>query len=87
MAAPRGRTNGPAGRDPMSAEPMEAPEPDRTVPVYDERGNVRPYGYPGARPLSYNERVRIAARLAKGEDIQPSASDPEKVQDAGTEPR
>lgn len=29
-------------------------------PVYDERGNVRPRGTKGARPMSYDERVAIA---------------------------
>lgn len=31
--------------------------------VYDERGNVRPVGTPGARPMTYAERVEIAAAL------------------------
>jgi hypothetical protein len=48
--------------------------------VYDERGNVRPAGTPGARPMSYKQRVEIAARLAAeaatpGDD---SAEDPKK---------
>lgn len=32
-------------------------------PVYDKRGNVRPHGTPGARPMTYAERVRIAKKL------------------------
>lgn len=41
-------------------------EPD---PVYyDDRGNVRPRGTEGARPMTYAERVEIARRIAAGED-------------------
>ena len=36
-------------------------------PVYDERGNVRPRGTEGARPMTYEERVEIAKRLAEGD--------------------
>lgn len=38
-------------------------EPD--APVYDDRGNVRPRGTEGARPMSYAERVAIATQSAK----------------------
>ena len=37
-------------------------------PVYDERGNVRPRGTKGARPMSYAERVAIATRIAAGDE-------------------
>ena len=39
------------------------------APVYDERGNVRPRGTEGARPMTYAERVEIARRIAAGEDV------------------
>lgn len=48
-----------------AAEPAVEPDP----PVYDERGNVRPHGTPGARPMTYAERMAIAERLAAGEVI------------------
>lgn len=37
-----------------------ADEQKTDEPVYDERGNVRPRGTEGARPMSYDERVAIA---------------------------
>lgn len=37
------------------------------APVYDDRGNVRPRGTPGACRMTRAERVRIAEALAKGE--------------------
>ena len=45
----------------------------KDAPVYDERGNVRPHGTEGARPMSYAERVKIAERLAAGEVIHTTA--------------
>lgn len=42
------------------------PELDKDAPVYDERGNVRPRGTKGAKPMTYEQRVAIAKRLAKG---------------------
>lgn len=36
--------------------PPDKPDP----PVYDERGNVRPRGTKGARPMSFAERAAIA---------------------------
>jgi hypothetical protein len=50
-------------------------------PVYDERGNVRPRGTKGAKPMTYAQRVAIAERLAKGETIATTAegtSDPDE---------
>lgn len=41
------------------------------APVYDERGNVRPRGTEGARPMTYEERVEIAKRIAAGEPVDP----------------
>lgn len=37
---------------------------DPDPPVYDERGNVRPRGTEGARPMTKAERKAIAKRLA-----------------------
>lgn len=51
----------------VTPDPEETPDPD--PPVYDERGNVRPRGTPGAKPMTKAERVRIAARLRDGEQI------------------
>ena len=49
----------------MSAAKKAAPETPvpRDAPVYDDRGNVRPHGTPGARPMTYAERVEIAKKL------------------------
>lgn len=41
--------------------PVPAAKPD--PPVYDERGNVRPRGTKGAKPMTYAERVAIAKRI------------------------
>lgn len=51
-----------------AAEPVEDLDPELgpDAPVYDARGNVRPRGTKGARPMTYAERVKIAERLAKG---------------------
>lgn len=52
-----------------AAAPVEAevPKPaDEDPPVYDKRGNVRPRGTKGARPMSYAERVAIAKRITAG---------------------
>ena len=38
-------------------------ETGKDAPVYDERGNVRPRGTKGAKPMSYAQRVELAARL------------------------
>lgn len=48
----------------MSAQqdPVEKPD-DR--PVYDKRGNVRPRGTPGARPMTLAQRKAIARKLAE----------------------
>lgn len=39
--------------------------------VYGDRGNVRPYGTPGAKPMTYDERVAIAVALdnTSSEDV------------------
>lgn len=63
--------------DPTEAEADRDPDP----PVYDERGNVRPRGTPGARPMTKAERTDIARRLARGEVIQTTAMKPVKVQE------
>lgn len=44
----------------------KAPAIKEEPPVYDERGNVRPRGTKGAKPMTYEQRVKIAQRLAKG---------------------
>lgn len=41
--------------------------PEESAPVYDERGNVRPRGTAGARPMSYEERVEVARRIGSFE--------------------
>lgn len=46
-----------------SAEDSSPVEPD--PPVYDERGNVRPRGTEGARPMTLAERKAIARKLHK----------------------
>lgn len=59
----------------LAADPTPADGPDQVTaeaagePVYDARGNVRPHGTRGARPMTYAERVEIAGRLADGEVI------------------
>ena len=55
----------------VTEPPAEDPDPD--PPVYDERGNVRPRGTPGARPMTKAERVKIARALANGERIVTTA--------------
>jgi len=44
------------------AKPVD-PELGPDAPVYDERGNVRPRGTKGAKPMTYAQRVAIAERL------------------------
>lgn len=39
-------------------------EADPDEPVYDSRGNVRPRGTPGAKPMTFAQRKAIAKRLA-----------------------
>lgn len=46
-------------------KPLPAGEPD--PPVYDKRGNVRPRGTEGAKPMTLAQRKAIAARL-QGKD-------------------
>lgn len=44
------------------------------APVYDERGNVRPRGTKGAKPMTFDERKRIAAKVqaeATAPDVDP----------------
>lgn len=55
----------------VTPDPTEPVDPD--PPVYDERGNVRPRGTPGAQPMTKAERVKIAARLRDGEQIVTTA--------------
>lgn len=63
---------GPAspGAELPAVQPDQPEQLDETAtePVYDERGNVRPRGTEGARPMSYEERVAIAQRLANTEE-------------------
>lgn len=47
----------------MSARDEKAED----APVYDERGNVRPHGTEGARPMTYAERVDLAKRQRNDE--------------------
>ena len=44
------------------AAPVD-PELGPDAPVYDERGNVRPRGTKGAKPMTHAQRVAIAERL------------------------
>lgn len=47
-------------------------EPKADPPVYDERGNVRPRGTKGAKPMTKAQREAIAATLrAEVEDPAP----------------
>lgn len=48
---------------PTDAELAGTTDKEPDPPVYDERGNVRPRGTKGARPMSYAERVAIAERI------------------------
>lgn len=56
---------------PTDAELAEGYDPDAEPdpPVYDERGNVRPRGTEGARPMSFEERVAIAKKLGSGGEV------------------
>ncbi len=56
-------------RDTAAAGTSPAVAADEDAPVYDERGNVRPHGTKGARPMSYDERVAIAKKLGAGEIV------------------
>ena len=59
--------------NPSVVVPDPETDPEKDPPVYDERGNVRPRGTPGARPMTKDERKRIAAALARGESIVTTA--------------
>lgn len=62
------------GLDPDTGKPVPPPAASKiSPPVYDERGNVRPRGTPGARTMTYAERVEIAKRLAAGDEIVTTA--------------
>lgn len=65
----------------MSDERPDELGPD--APVYDARGNVRPHGTEGARPMTYEERVEIARRIEAGED---PAADSDAVEESEPEP-
>jgi hypothetical protein len=65
-----------ANPSPVTPDPDEAPDPD--PPVYDERGNVRPRGTPGAKPMTKAERIKIAKRLADGDRIVTTSERPRK---------
>ena len=41
------------------------------APVYDERGNVRPRGTEGAKPMSFEERAALARKQDRGGDVPP----------------
>ncbi|MGL5851630.1 MAG: hypothetical protein ACRCZD_12700 [Phycicoccus sp.] len=69
MTPPKGRAQ--ARRKVTPPAPTEA--------VYDERGNVRPFGTPGARPMSYDERVALAAALADAEKVRAGLLDSEEA--------
>lgn len=56
------------------SEPAPAPADEVDLrPVYDERGNVRPHGTPGARYMTKDERIEIARKLREGERIVTTA--------------
>lgn len=56
-----------ARRQQRDEQPVAEQEPAADLPVYDERGNVRPRGTEGARPMTFEERVEIAERLGSTE--------------------
>lgn len=39
------------------------------APVYDERGNVRPKGTPGARRMTHDERAAIAQAPKRAPEV------------------
>jgi hypothetical protein len=73
------------GQAPPVVNPDPEVEPDPDPPVYDERGNVRPRGTPGAKPMTKAERTDIARRLASGEVIKTTAMKPVRTQEAQAE--
>lgn len=58
-----------ADKVPTDAELAGTADTEPDPPVYDERGNVRPRGTEGARPMTYAERVAIAKKLGAGEPV------------------
>lgn len=54
---------------PTDAELAGTADVESDPPVYDERGNVRPRGTEGARPMTFEERVAIAKKLGAGEPV------------------
>ena len=74
-----------ADADAAAADP-ESVDPD--PPVYDERGNVRPRGTEGARPMDYDERVDVAEQVeqADAERLEAAEADPEAARFRDPEP-
>lgn len=58
-----------------AAQPEKAERLDEKAgadaPVYDERGNVRPRGTKGAKPMSFEERAALAKKQDRGGDVPP----------------
>jgi hypothetical protein len=83
--AATGQVTEPGQALPPVVNPDPEVEPDPDPPVYDERGNVRPRGTPGAKPMTKAERTDIARRLASGEVIKTTAMKSVKTQEAQAE--
>lgn len=49
----------------MGTRKPKGDEVEQQEPVYDERGNVRPHGTKGAKPMTFAQRKAIAERLNK----------------------
>lgn len=59
------KTTAPAVVEATAPEPVVEARVDPDPPVYDERGNVRPRGTEGTRPMTLAERKAIARKLHK----------------------
>lgn len=54
----------PTDPPPTDAELAGTDDVDPDPPVYDERGNVRPRGTKGAKPMTLAQRKAIARKIA-----------------------
>lgn len=61
-----------APKVPSDAELAGTADKKPDPPVYDERGNVRPRGTKGARPMTYAERVKIAKQIQDEAEGKPA---------------
>lgn len=55
-------------------------------PVYDDRGNVRPRGTKGARPMTFEERVAVALETGSHPPEQPVDPDGVEAEKRQAEP-